>query len=85
MHARRLSAALQLIKQLQDQLQMLHGSSTSKQSAAEEQHGLLLEAQRHLFSQQSRLIDSVETLRREIESLAVEQALQVRSNGCCDA
>ena len=44
---------------------------------ADQQHGLLLAAQRKLYSQHSRLIDSVEMLRREIESLAVEQALQV--------
>ncbi|KAL0047104.1 hypothetical protein WJX82_006637 [Trebouxia sp. C0006] len=61
---------------LQTQLQAVKGHSSSSQSQAEEQQGLLLAAQRKLYTQQSRLIDSVELLRREVESLAVEQTLQ---------
>jgi len=55
----------------------VQGHSSSSQSLAEEQQGLLLAAQRKLYTQQSRLIDSVELLRRKVESLAVEQTLQV--------
>lgn len=76
--AARQHAANSLIQQhLQERLKQLEGSSNMSQSLAEQQHGLLMAAQRKLYSQHSRLIDSVETLRREIESLAVEQALQV--------
>ena len=65
------------LQSLQTQLQAVKGRSSSSQSLAEEQQGLLLAAQRKLYTQQSRLIDSVELLRREVESLAVEQSLQV--------
>ncbi len=65
------------IQSLQTQLQAVQGHSSSSQSLAEEQQGLLLAAQRKLYTQQSRLIDTVELLRREVESLAVEQTLQV--------
>ncbi len=65
------------LQSLQTQLQAVKGHSSSSQSQAEEQQGLLLAAQRKLYTQQSRLIDSVELLRREVESLAVEQTLQV--------
>jgi len=65
------------IQRLQTQLQAVQGHSSSSQSLAEEQQGLLLAAQRKLYTQQSRLIDSVELLRRKVESLALEQTLQV--------
>lgn len=64
---------------LQTEMQDLQGSMGTKQSTTEEQHGLLLAAQRKLYTQQSRLIDTVEVLRREVESVAVEQTLQVSS------
>ncbi|DBA78488.1 TPA: hypothetical protein ACH3X2_007976 [Trebouxia sp. C0005] len=64
------------IQNLQTQLQAVQGHSSSSQSLAEEQQGVLLAAQRKLYTQQSRLIDSVELLRCEVESLAVEQTLQ---------
>ena len=65
------------LQSLQTQLQAVQGDSSSSQSVAEEQQGLLLAAQRKLYTQRSRLIDSMELLRREVESLAVEQTLQV--------
>ncbi len=63
-------------RQLQARLQELQGTSGDRQAVAAEQHTLLLAAQRRLYAQQSRLMDSVEVLRREIESVAVEQTLQ---------
>ncbi|DBB00749.1 TPA: hypothetical protein ACH3X1_000682 [Trebouxia sp. C0004] len=64
------------VQSLQTQLQAVQGHSSSSQSLAEEQQGLLLAAQHKLYTQQSRLIGSVELLRREVESVAVEQTLQ---------
>ncbi len=52
------------IQSLQTQLQAVQGHSSSSQSVAEKQQGLLLAAQRKLYTQQSRLLDSVELLRR---------------------
>ncbi|KAL0038977.1 hypothetical protein WJX77_003833 [Trebouxia sp. C0004] len=60
----------------EDLLAVTEGHSSSSQSLAEEQQGLLLAAQHKLYTQQSRLIGSVELLRREVESVAVEQTLQ---------